>query len=225
MRKIHMNYIALAVSMAVFPAYAADLELSSSQPTSAGNAVSSSPEGKISRASGSDKSVYIIQLMGSPLATYDGGIRGLEATGNLSTGAIKLDTKSRNSKKYRSHLKKNQDKFLASQPAKNKVKFSYDIVFNGVALELSSAEAEAMATRPDVKNIFREHIESPHTDAGPQWVNADVIWNGPPNNVPHSQGEGIVIAVLDTGLNHDSPSFAAVGGWRRGDGSIVTVGR
>ena len=47
------------------------------------------------------------------------------------------------------------------------------------------------------------------TDVGPEWIGAPSIWDG--SEVPGgvgSKGEGVVVGVLDTGLNPDNPSFA-----------------
>ncbi len=52
-----------------------------------------------------------------------------------------------------------------------------------------------------------------HTDVGPQWENADALWNamaelGLPTDI---KGEGIVIGTIDTGISPGNSSFAATG--------------
>jgi uncharacterized repeat protein (TIGR01451 family) len=212
MSKLHLRHICLAVGLAVSSAYAADMELSTQgQPTVVGNASTNGEWRKGGMPSGGAESVYIVQLADPAVATYEGGIKGLKATSNKVTGANKLNTNSKASKAYRKYLKQKQEKFAASSGSA-KVTAQYQWAFNGVAMRLSEDEAEAMRANPEVKRVFKERIEAPTTDNGPRWISADSIWGGPPNNVPHSQGEGIVIAVLDTGINHDNPSFADVGG-------------
>jgi subtilisin family serine protease len=50
------------------------------------------------------------------------------------------------------------------------------------------------------------------TDAGPTWIGADAIWNGTGTaGLPGTKGEGVVVGVIDTGINHDHPSFASPG--------------
>ncbi|MDH3401400.1 MAG: S8 family serine peptidase [Chromatiales bacterium] len=168
--------------------------------------------GKASYASENGRSVYIIQLADQPVATYDGSIQGLEATSNKITGASKLNTNSKESKAYRKYLKGKQDKFIADAGITSGVKYEYQYVLNGLAVEMTPDQAKAMASVPGVKSVTRERIETLNTDAGPEWINAGAIWGGTPNNVPHSQGQGVVIAILDSGVNHDHPSFAAMGG-------------
>jgi uncharacterized repeat protein (TIGR01451 family) len=77
---------------------------------------------------------------------------------------------------------------------------------------LSPDEAKALQSAPGIKKVTRERFEVMETDAGPQWIGAPSIWMGPPNNVAHSKGEGVVVAILDSGINHMHPSFAEIGG-------------
>ena len=83
-------------------------------------------------------------------------------------------------------------------------------------IELSAAEAKVIGALPGVKSVSRERKEVPLTDNGPQWINAPAIWNnkrGRNEKLGHgTRGEGMVIAVLDTGINHDHPSYADIGG-------------
>jgi len=201
--------IALALPLA---SVANDLTPAAGQPT----AVRSLDSGAEGRKAGYESNVYIIQLEDAPVATYMGNIKGLPATANRATGANKLDTNSKASKKYKTHLKQKQQKFLAdSQNTIGRsidVNFDYQIVLNAVAAELSEAEADALRGMPGVKAVVRERYEVPLTDVGPEWINAPDILSGPPNNLPHSMGEGIVIAILDSGINSDHPSFADIGG-------------
>lgn len=213
MNQLRLKLLCLSVSMALTPAYGTDLTLSpDNQPTNVKSIASTGEWSKTTKTATSGEKVYIVEFTAPPVATYDGGIRGYKATSNKATGKKKLNTNSKESKAYRKYLKNNQEKFVANMGAQDKVKFDYQYVFNGVAMTMSSAEAKALESRPEVKRVYLEHIETPDTDAGPKWINADTIWGGPPNNVPHSQGEGIVVAILDTGINHANSSFADIGG-------------
>jgi subtilisin family serine protease len=189
-----------------------DLVPAANQPTAARNLGT----GTDARKPGYESNVYIIQLEDDPVAAYMGGIKGLPATANRATGANKLDTNSKASKKYRAHLKQKQQEFLAdSQKAIGRsvdITYDYQIVLNALAAEMSEAEADALRSIPGVKAVVRERYEVPLTDVGPEWINAPDILSGPPNNLPHSMGEGIVIAILDSGINSDHPSFADIGG-------------
>ena len=48
------------------------------------------------------------------------------------------------------------------------------------------------------------------TDKGPEWIGAPTVWDG--SNVPAgfegNKGEGVIVGILDSGLNPANPSFA-----------------
>lgn len=94
----------------------------------------------------------------------------------------------------------------------------YRYAANGMALALSADEAQRIAGLPGVAAVRRERILHLHTDAGPQWIGADTLWNGGVGGIAATKGEGVVIGVIDTGINSAHPSFAATGG----DGHTTT---
>ncbi|HST27371.1 MAG TPA: S8 family serine peptidase, partial [Rudaea sp.] len=87
----------------------------------------------------------------------------------------------------------------------------YRYAGNGMALSLTDAEAVHLATLPGVLGVRRERILHPLTDAGPQWIGADKLWNGQVAGVATTKGEGVVIGIIDTGISPTHPSFAATG--------------
>jgi len=87
----------------------------------------------------------------------------------------------------------------------------YRYAINGMSLELSDAEAAQLATLPGVKAISKERTQHLLTDAGPQWIGADVLWQGQVDGVAASKGDGVVIGIIDSGINPTHPSFAATG--------------
>ena len=158
---------------------------------------------------------YIVQLTDRPLASYRGGILGLEATNPAARGEVKLDTTSAASKAYLSYLAQKHADFLSavSQALARPVAAEYDYryAFNGVAIRLSESEAATVASMAGVKNVEREtHLEL-LTDAGPAWIGAPSVWSGGGGGAA-TKGEGLVAGIIDTGVNTDHPSFADVGG-------------
>jgi subtilisin family serine protease len=87
----------------------------------------------------------------------------------------------------------------------------YRYAGNGMALSLTDAEAAQMATLPGVLGLRRERVSHPLTDAGPQWIGADKLWNGGVSGIAATKGEGVVIGIIDTGISPAHPSFAATG--------------
>ncbi len=161
--------------------------------------------------------VYIILLEGAPLASYRGGVPGLEATNPAARGENKLDAKSPASLAYLDYLAQQQAVFISmmelllDRPVE--VIYQYDAALNGMAVRITSQEAARVAAWPGVINVQAETIDYPDTDTGPTWIGADTIWDGSavPGGVG-SYGEGVIVGILDTGINSDHPSFADIGG-------------
>lgn len=159
------------------------------------------------------KAVYIVRLEESPVATYRGNINGYKGTSRSVTGERKLNTKSANAKKYKNYLKSRQkevhNKGADKIGRKAEFKFDFQFAFNGFALELTPREARAYASLDGVTAVTRETFETMSTDNGPSWIGAPAIWE---NGHLGSRGEGAVIAIFDSGINSDHPSFADIGG-------------
>src|SRR5690606_33693228 len=85
----------------------------------------------------------------------------------------------------------------------------YSVTLNGIAAVISAEEAERIRKLPGVKSVVKETFETLSTFRGPAFIGAGSIWNGTavPSGVGN-KGQGIVIAVLDTGTNAGHPSFA-----------------
>lgn len=161
--------------------------------------------------------VYIIQLQDPPLASYRGGIPGLEATNPTVRGEAKLDSKSPASLAYLDYLQGQQVRLLQAMEQRlgrpMEVLYRYQHAFNGLAVRLTSLESGIVARLPGVRMVQQETIEYPLTDRGPAFIGAPAIWDGSatPGGIG-TMGEGIVIGMIDTGINHASPSFADIGG-------------
>ena len=86
----------------------------------------------------------------------------------------------------------------------------FDLILNAVAIALSLEEAELIAALPGVKDVQPVRMVELATDAGPAWVGGPLVWDDPTLTASStSMGEGVVIGVLDTGINFDHPSFAS----------------
>ncbi|WP_371192969.1 S8 family serine peptidase [Glaciecola sp. SC05] len=94
----------------------------------------------------------------------------------------------------------------------------YEYVLNGVALRLSQADAQRLSLHPKITKITRETIYRKNTDQGPTLVGAPQLWEGNIGSLPQTQGEGVVVGIIDSGINSDHPSFAE----RSGDGYVHT---
>lgn len=101
--------------------------------------------------------------------------------------------------------------------------FQFQHAFNGMAARLTTTEARALADMPGIERISPMRVIPVATDRGPQLIGAANIWSGILDGVDDrlfsagfdapgllaNRGEGKVVGVVDTGLNFDSPAFAA----------------
>lgn len=150
-------------------------------------------------ASPSITSPHLVRLEGPPLARRPGGLAG-------SLAALEAE-----------RLAAEQERALAAIGARlgrSAVPLRhYGVATNGFALDLTPAEAAAVAALPGVAAVQPSRNLRPASDAGPAWIGAPGIWNGTATGgLPGTQGEGVVIGVIDTGINMTHPSFADVGG-------------
>ncbi len=159
--------------------------------------------------------LYIVQLREAPLATYQGGLSGLPQPTRRADRPGKLDLTAPSSRAYVSHLQAQQEDFLTRLSAdfgRNVEQIrSMQHALNAVVLRLSEAEAAALAARPDVLAVEREEFLELHTYNGPNFIGAGTVWEGVTANGTNTRGEGIVVGIIDSGINWASPAYAAVG--------------
>lgn len=131
----------------------------------------------------------------------------------VSKGAEQLDTTTAQSQAYLKTLAAQRSQVLnAIEGVLGRgivVYHVYDVILNGVSVEMSAKEAQQLAKVPGIRQILPVTLEQPDTDAGPTWIGADGVWNGSadPANIG-SLGEGMLVGILDTGINFDHPSFS-----------------
>lgn len=184
----------------------------------AGMAHALSPAGKHEDGSGTGR--YIVLLEDPPVGAWQGGLTRtglrLKATSPSATGDTRLESGNTAVKAYRGYLSERRADVLNRMESRLKRALStdrvYEFALNGMVLEMSAAEAERLAGVPGVQSVVPEFHRRLETDAGPEWVNAPAVWSGAASNgVAGTKGEGVVIGIIDSGINPGHPSFADVG--------------
>ena len=192
------------------PRDAANLE-----PAEVGPVSSIDRQQKPSLGTGSEPRRYLVRFHDPAVPSYEGDKPGLAAT--TTRGVEKLDADSAPVVAYRSNLEAAQAEFITraertvGHPVD--VPFTYQFAVNGMTMVLTPDEARLIASDPAVASIALDVERVLHTDVGPQWENADALWNamadlGLPADI---KGEGIVIGTIDTGISPGNSSFADVG--------------
>src|SRR3954453_3811872 len=173
---------------------------------------------------------YIVQLKAAPIASYTGGTRGLRATSPLVTGQRKLNVRSASALAYRSFLAGRQDAALAHvRGAAPKVDYSYRVAFAGFSAELTHAQAATLRNAPEVARVFKD-AKFKETAVNPNDATAvDTELQGPSGfgdtaaylgltkglwatlGGPDDAGDGVIVGVIDSGINPDPPGFPGAG--------------
>ena len=86
----------------------------------------------------------------------------------------------------------------------------YRIALNGFAARLDHEEVRRLAQMDGVRSIRLDENFKLETFAGPRWLGADRVWEGE-GFLRENRGEGVVIGVIDSGINWDHPSFQDTG--------------
>lgn len=172
-------------------------------------------------AAGQGLQRYIIELHNPPIAAYRGeelklpdgspsGERLRPATESIAQDG-KLDLGSDRIQAYANFLQDMRESFLLEaavllgrvvQPS-----HVYRTATNGLALDLTPEEAAILEASPLTRSIQADQVMQLDTDAGPPWLGAEDIWTGAAG-FASNRGEGIVVGIIDSGINWEHPSFA-----------------
>lgn len=168
---------------------------------------------------------YIVIFDEAPLASFAGSTGStagklkmpkMAATSPGITGEPKFNINSAASQNYRNYLVKQRKSRLDLASSKMgrtlTPTFVYDVALNGFAAQMTEAEAAQVRTVPGVKRVQQEVIRRLMTDRGPAWIKADQVWaGGGTPAITGNKGAGIIIGVIDSGINRSHPSFAGSG--------------
>ena len=156
---------------------------------------------------------YIVQMELPPVAAADGENAAVGPIPRLADGRIDVD--SQPARDYATLLREDQNQLIETidiQIASGaQVVHQYQHAFNGFSISISAENAAQIENLPGVKAVHPVRLERLLTDAGPEWIGADELWNNTGQGGPAgSRGEGIVVGIIDSGINNDHPSFAEI---------------
>ncbi|HQY95266.1 S8 family serine peptidase, partial [Caldilinea sp.] len=83
-------------------------------------------------------------------------------------------------------------------------------VYNGIAVLATPAQADALAALPGVKTLHRMVSKTPDTASSVPFLGAPALWQGF-DRIPAVRGEGMRIAVIDTGVDYLHVDFGGPG--------------
>ncbi len=160
--------------------------------------------------------VYIIHLSGKPVASKFSK-QDIHAASTAPSSKIFSNGKAQSSKvtAYAAQLKNKQAQAISQVSAfasGNKARHQFVNAVNGFSMMMTQDQAEQVSKMANVRLVQRSKEYQLHTDAGPELIQADKVWKGETKQVLSFKGEGVIVGIIDTGVNTDHDSFADVGG-------------
>ncbi|MET8976383.1 S8 family serine peptidase [Streptomyces sp. NPDC004539] len=203
----HAGRLTATAARVLVPLLACGLALSSTSPVRAAPADRPAAQAGTSYPAGT----YLVQLAASPVATDH---RTAPRPGH------RLDTGTRAVRDHLGRLAHERDQVLDRVPG-IKPLYTYQYVLNGFTAELSAAEATRLSRSPEVTSLTRKEIYplASHPTRTPVAVPDTAGFlglkgrDGLYSRVPGGQreaGAGMIVGVLDTGIDPRNPSLGAL---------------
>lgn len=156
----------------------------------------------------------IVELADPPVAAYRGSVPGLPATAPRALGRAKLNVNSSAAVRYRQFLDVRHTSLVQrvrgiAPDATISRRFATAI--NGVAMEVPAAALQRIANLPDVKTVYPDTLQKIDMFSSLNVIHAAEAWNSALIGGSTHAGEGIKIAVVDTGIYPSHPMFSPAG--------------
>ena len=100
---------------------------------------------------------YIVVMKSDPLASYAGGVNGLEAT--KPAEGEQLETQSQDSQRYVEHLETQQQ--TLAQEVGVTPDITYQVVLNGFSADLSGEQVDKLRASKDVYGVYPDFVRHP----------------------------------------------------------------
>lgn len=156
-----------------------------------------------------------LEFSGSELA-FESGARAampfFAATAPSVTGSTVFDVAAPEVVAYAGFLEQRQTEFreAASRALGRKLPVDGAVrhVANALILSIDDHEAERLRELPGVRTVYREHLYRLEFSAGSRLIGAPQIHQGGAG-LPAAKGEGIVVGIIDSGINWNHRAFSA----------------
>jgi subtilisin family serine protease len=164
----------------------------------------------------------IVQLKGDPGAVYRA--KAQKSGGTVSDQQLQA---------YRDQLKASQDQFLGSLKSRGvnftvdsidikgfdgasagTFQYRYTMVLNGIGMTLPKASLSILKSMPEVKNVSANTQYHVALSKSVDYIDAPRLYGSNPNDMTQfasypdgNEGQGVYVAVLDTGIDWTHPMF------------------
>lgn len=165
---------------------------------------------------------WIVELVDPPTLEFTGtdvAVQGagpaagpfFEATAPAVTGPGRFDVEAPHVQRYTRFLKDRQADFadLAGRTLGRDVvvENTFQHVANGMVLTLSAEEAARLGQLPGVRSVERERLYHLELANGPRLIGARALNQGG-NQLAGVRGEGMVVGIIDSGINWEHRAFS-----------------
>eukprot|EP01018_Ginkgo_biloba_P026300 Gb_06235 [translate_table: standard] len=151
--------------------------------------------------------VYVVLMVDDPVVSYQGSIPGFPAT--AAPSGAKVDVTRNHVQLYKKYLIERHDILLKStlQNGTYTKLYSLHHLLNGFVVDTSDQAVERLAGADGVRHIERDWEVQKMTTHTPDFLGIPTgVW--PQLGGPQHSGEGVVIGMVDTGINPLHPSFS-----------------
>ena len=162
-------------------------------------------------AAASKTGLYIVQVSGSPVATYTGGVAGLTRT--KPALGDRVDSRSPAAKAYAASLVSQHNAVLSrAKVAASAKSHDYTTAFNGFVARLTPAQAKQVERTPGVVHVWADEIRTTDTIRTPGFLGLSGptgVWQSKLGGVDKA-GLGVIVGIIDSGIWPENPAFAAL---------------
>jgi subtilisin family serine protease len=144
---------------------------------------------------------WIVQLDDAPAAQYKGDISGLAATDPDVTGAEHFDAASPAAVAYEGYLKGRQQQVenaIQRVAPRARVERRYSTTVAGMAVKMSTAEANTVRTLPNVRSVTPDVPVKLDMFSTPEQIGAPALWSQLGGQA--NAGAGVKVAIIDSGI-------------------------
>ncbi len=162
---------------------------------------------------GAQVSRYIVQFEGDavPMALVNLSQRS-KAPSGATTSGMSMQSAMAHDKAV--ELQRQQTAIIrriSSQAGAVEILRTHQHALNAALVRMSAATAQRVRGIPGVLSVERDQAVELSTPTSVPFIGANRVWDGSATGGIGLQGEGMVVGIIDSGINHSHPSFAATG--------------
>jgi minor extracellular serine protease Vpr len=163
--------------------------------------------GSSAEAATLDRSSALVELRGAPLTV---------APATRPALGSKIDFQSKAVRTQRAELSRVRaafERWLRVHAPQARVTSNYDTAVHAVAVDLNGADLDVVRSAPQVLRAHHQALFTPqaHDDPDLALIRAFQAWNAVSPGTPTNAGDGVKIAIIDTGIDVRHPCFSDAG--------------